>query len=344
MSTRDADEKTELIQNGKAGDGDTGLADLIQPIFLLPFTLLFKILNTAVRLIKPFAPQLIPLAVFSLAIPIIGFLSISAGWFVWRSIAVGWEIPLYLQYGDGLPPYAKIALPPIAVQQPYDISLHLVVPATESNYALGNFMATLTLSTPSNTTLSSVRRPAIVLPSSSLIPFSSAYQQGTTSLDIPLLTSYQPKVSSVNAYVELGRSDFWKSIGKGEGREISVSSALLRGVVVHKGIRGLITRFPLLTALISSGTFFFISFIVLASCLLPAIEWRFHRDHADLQIDNDKPKGRRSPRSPRSPRPPKSERDEWSDALASTSSRPRRSQSAGASRRSSVCLFLLHLL
>lgn len=62
-------------------------------------------------------------------------------------------------FSDGRPPYALVSLPKLVSQQPYDVSLHLTIPATDSNYALGNFMTTLTISTPSNQTLASVRRP-----------------------------------------------------------------------------------------------------------------------------------------------------------------------------------------
>lgn len=116
---------------------------------------------------------------------------------------------------------------------------------------------------------------------------------GTVEIKVTLMNAFEPITSNVVAYIELGRRDQWKSVGNGEGRELSVIHALLRGVVVHRGIRfvfvnvssslsltrhsfsGIISRFPLLTAVVSAGTFLFISFIVLASCLLPAIEWRF---------------------------------------------------------------------
>ncbi len=62
-------------------------------------------------------------------------------------------------YSDGRSPYAEVALPNIVAQQPYDIWLHLVVPASESNLALGNFMATLTLASTSNNTLAVTRKP-----------------------------------------------------------------------------------------------------------------------------------------------------------------------------------------
>jgi hypothetical protein len=55
-------------------------------------------------------------------------------------------------------PYAETDLPRLVTQQPYDISLQLVVPASEANIALGNFMTVLTLATPSNKTLATVRR------------------------------------------------------------------------------------------------------------------------------------------------------------------------------------------
>lgn len=64
-----------------------------------PLQLCTNLLLSGFRLLRPYTPQLIPLAVFLLTIPVLLFLSLSAGFFVWRSIAVGWEVPLYLQYG-----------------------------------------------------------------------------------------------------------------------------------------------------------------------------------------------------------------------------------------------------
>lgn len=148
------------------------------PVFRIPL-LLFDMFASAIRLLKPLAPQLIPLTVFALSIPIVVFFSLSAGWFVWRSIAVGWETAVHLQYGyvrplrsftsmlmasllnnrDGPSPHAWITLSNLVTQQPYDVSVQLAVPASESNFALGNFMTTLTLATSSNKTIISVRRP-----------------------------------------------------------------------------------------------------------------------------------------------------------------------------------------
>lgn len=148
----------------------------VWPILIFPLTLNIKLLSLGLRWVKPFSPQLIPLAVAFLLFPVLVFFSFSAGFYVWKNVAVGWQAPVYLQYGyaseyrlpdimtsypstrEGLMPYAAVTLPHLVVQQPYDVSLQLLVPASDANIALGNFMTALTLSTPSNKTLASVRR------------------------------------------------------------------------------------------------------------------------------------------------------------------------------------------
>ncbi|KZT72782.1 hypothetical protein DAEQUDRAFT_663249 [Daedalea quercina L-15889] len=232
------------------------------------------------RVVSPYTTNLIPLVVFLLSIPVIAFLSASAGYLVWRSVAVGWETDVVLQYGDGVPPYAEFALPDlVVVGQPYDVSLQLTVPASESNLALGNFMASLLLTTPQkDNTLAYARKPAIVLPPSYSLRSLMYSGLRTVDMDIPLLSSFSLDSKRVVARVELGRRDQWKSTGSGEGRELTVFSAMLRGVVVHKGFRGLISRFPVFTAVVASCTFLFLSFVVLAACLLPALELRFDSD------------------------------------------------------------------
>ncbi|KIP11421.1 hypothetical protein PHLGIDRAFT_474304 [Phlebiopsis gigantea 11061_1 CR5-6] len=250
-----------------------------------PLQLSSNLIKTGFQFLRPYAPQLIPLLVFILTIPALLALSLSSGWFVWRSIAVGWEVPVHLQYGDGTSPYAYMPLPTLGAQQPYDISLLLTVPVSQTNLALGNFMATLTLNTQNNKTIASSRRSALVLPPS--VPRLSFLWNtpGMVEIAIPLLSNIETGTSSAIAHVELGRQDHWRTLGTGEGRELSVSSALLRGMVVHKGIRGLFTRFPLTTSLMAAITFFFISFVILASCVLPAIEWQVQGDaHSNEQV------------------------------------------------------------
>jgi hypothetical protein len=56
-------------------------------------------------------------------------------------------------------------------------------------------------------------------------------------ITISLLSSFAPGASRVVAKVELGRRDEWKSLGEGHGRELSVLSATLRGVIKLQGLR-----------------------------------------------------------------------------------------------------------
>ncbi|KAI0304997.1 putative adipose-regulatory protein-domain-containing protein [Russula brevipes] len=240
---------------------------LVHAIFFSPIELFLSLIASALR---PIAPQLIPLVVFFLLVPLLVVPAIISGVYVWYSRAVSWESPLFFQYGDGLSPYAEAQLTSFNPAQPYDISLHLVVPATRSNYDLGNFMTTLTLTDVSNKALTIARKPAIILP-----PSFRWSNPSTTTLKIPLLSRYESGVSRVIARVELGRQDGWKSIGSGEGRELSVLTAFIKGRVRPQGIRGVISRFPLLSGLVASAVFLAVSFWVLAICLVPALRWQY---------------------------------------------------------------------
>ncbi|KAF8913004.1 putative adipose-regulatory protein-domain-containing protein [Gymnopilus junonius] len=227
-----------------------------------------SVLSRIFAALRPFAPRLVPLLVVSLFIPLVLVLSTAAGWVVWSNLSVSWQVPLYLQYGDGIPPYAFVSLPSLSPRQRYDISLDLVLPYTESNIALGNFMTSLTLSTATNKTLVHVRRPAITLPPSSRFFFSTPM---SSRISVPLLESFIAGKTSLTASIRLGREDGWKTLGAGQGREVSVTSAYLQGLVVPHGIRGLAIRFPLLSAIASAGMFFLILSLILGSCLLPLL-------------------------------------------------------------------------
>ncbi|KAF8481072.1 putative adipose-regulatory protein-domain-containing protein [Russula ochroleuca] len=237
-------------------------------VFVYPIELFLSIITFALR---PIAPQLIPLGVFSVLVPLLVIPAIISGVYVWNSRAVSWQSPLFFQYGDKLAPYAETQLASFNPAQPYDISLHLIVPATQSNYDLGNFMTTLTLTDPSSRVLTTVRKPAIILPPSSF----RLLNPSTTTLKVPLLSRYVSGASRVVARVELGRQDGWKSIGSGEGKELSVLTAFIRGTVRPQGVRGVISRFPLLSGLVASGVFLAVSFTILAICLIPSLWWRY---------------------------------------------------------------------
>lgn len=52
-----------------------------------------------------------------------------------------------------------------------------------------------------------------------------------------MLESFTAGKSNLAANVQIGRHDGWTSLGQGQGREVSIISAHLRGLVVPHGIR-----------------------------------------------------------------------------------------------------------
>ncbi|KAF8525169.1 hypothetical protein BU17DRAFT_74550 [Hysterangium stoloniferum] len=221
---------------------------------------------------RPLLPHLLPLVVCLLCVPVLMFLSGAAGLAVWNSVPVGWKVETYLQYGDAVNPFAITQLPPIFANQPYDVSLHLVLPATEANYALGNFMTTLRLSTTYNESLITVRRStALVPPRTSLLKQFVLGSQPIIKLDIPLLSQFVAGSTNIIAYLELGRPDAWKNIGSGQQREISIAQSTLKGTVRPTGIRAIRARYPRLTTFLSTFIFFFVSIMVVTGFLFFAI-------------------------------------------------------------------------
>jgi len=89
-----------------------------------------------------------------------------------------------------------------------------------------------------------------------------------------------------------------KEIGRGEGRELSVYSATLRGTLRHHGVRGLVTRFPVFFGFVAGTTFFFISSSCLAALLLPMVYWVGRRGlegHSPVRSDFSPKRGSKSP-------------------------------------------------
>ncbi|KAL5534345.1 hypothetical protein ACEPAG_807 [Sanghuangporus baumii] len=227
--------------------------------------------------LKARTPQLVPLFICIGALPILLLFSFIAGWIVWSTVPIGWRIPVYLQYGDSAVPYADIEVVSLSTTQPYEISLQLTVPANEANYALGNFMTSLTITTVSNVTLADFRRPAIVLPpSSNILPFSRPAH--LVQLTVPLASSLITGVSRVKAHIELGRKDGWRTLGQGEGREVSVYAASLNGMVRPQGFRRAVAAAPLSFAIVAGVVFFVVSSLILAGCLLPSVLQSEHEE------------------------------------------------------------------
>ena len=77
---------------------------------------------------------------------------------------------------------------------------------------------------------------AIVVPGA-LYSLTHLLRPGTSKLKVPLINDLVTGTNLVKAKVDLGRRDGWRGIGRGEGRELSVYSATLRGALKHRGMR-----------------------------------------------------------------------------------------------------------
>ncbi|KAI5123555.1 hypothetical protein M0805_003374 [Coniferiporia weirii] len=204
-------------------------------------------------------------------LPVLILFSLVAGWLVWNSVAEAWSVPVYLQYGEGNSPYSEFEISSLATNQPYDVSLRLSVPATESNFALGNFMVSFAMHTQWNTTIADVRKPALVVPPAPSVVSFLSRTPNLVEMSVPLVFSLISGSTRVRARVELGRGDGWRTLGSGEGRELSVFSASLHGEVRPQGLRRILSTFPLSLSLAASITFFVVSVSVLSICLLPSM-------------------------------------------------------------------------
>jgi hypothetical protein len=72
------------------------ISRLAHAIFVYPIELFLSLISSVLR---PVAPQLIPLAVFFLLVPLLVIPAILSGVYVWYSRAVSWQSSLFFQYG-----------------------------------------------------------------------------------------------------------------------------------------------------------------------------------------------------------------------------------------------------
>jgi len=163
-------------------------------------------------------------------------------------------------------------------------------------------MTTLMLTTTSNKTLDSVRRSAIVVPGA-LYSLTNLLQPGTSKLKVPLIENFATGANLVIAKIDLGRRDGWKGIGRGEGKELSVYSAALRGTLRHRGVLGLVTRFPVFFGFVAGTAFFFISSLCLAVLLLPMVYWAGGPGPRDRSPTRSDFSPKRESKSPGPPKP-----------------------------------------
>lgn len=103
-------------------------------IALAPFRLFYAI---SMKFLGTTGPPVFHVVLLMSLVPLIGFWSLGAGLVVRSWIPTGWKEVVYLQYGNGQAPYADITLPTLSADQPYDISLELVMPLFAKNTDLG---------------------------------------------------------------------------------------------------------------------------------------------------------------------------------------------------------------
>ncbi|KAH7104217.1 hypothetical protein BKA62DRAFT_693896 [Auriculariales sp. MPI-PUGE-AT-0066] len=215
--------------------------------------------NVAWAQLMSFVPYLLPVVAAALLVPMLALLSLGAGWMVWSSVPTGWRVLLDFQYGDGIP-HADAFLASLVQDQVYSVSIEMLVSASAANFALGNFMTSLVLTTVTNLTVASVSRPSIITP-----PRTWLVSPSTIQHSLLLIPEMIPTASRLLAHVEVGRKDSWRSIGTGEGREVGIVKAWLVGHVKLSGLRAIIGAFPLTSTIVAMIAFFCISLIGLMS-------------------------------------------------------------------------------
>lgn len=230
-------------------------------IFLIPVRVFSSVLSS---LMGTAGPPLFHLVVIFALIPLIALWSLGAGLVVRSWMPQGWKQVVYLQYGNGQAPYADIALPSLSNGQPYDISLELIMPLHAKNIQVGNFMTSITISTPTNVTLATSSRPSLIFPQP--LAFAPLFYSGmlsTHSIEVPLLEGFSASsyLSSLRARIQVGRQDGWASVGAGHGQELVIVEAFARGLPKMSGIRGFLAKHSLLLLALTTSAFF------VATCL-----------------------------------------------------------------------------
>ncbi|KAH7345201.1 putative adipose-regulatory protein-domain-containing protein [Rhizoctonia solani] len=219
-------------------------------------------------------PTILHVAAFTTILPALLAISVGAGITVVNLIPGGWHTDLWMQYGEQATPFARTSLPPLTPGQQYDITLSLQIPLTSENLALGNFMTKLILTDAKNTTVATANRPSLVLRrQTSWIPLLKSSPQVETVV-VPLVEHWSPSSQPGNllnhgvafargtshqgfhAFVAVGRSDAWKSLGSGQGKELSIARATLHGHVKLSGIRGFFAQHKLLLFVLTTAVFF----------------------------------------------------------------------------------------
>ncbi|GAA6062484.1 hypothetical protein JCM10212_001857 [Sporobolomyces blumeae] len=210
---------------------------------------------------------------------------------------------VWLRYGEFRPPFADVELPEGKYGAPgnsYDLSLELVVPSSEQNLRMGNFMVSLGLVSSQDETVLNVSRPAILThPTyprfSYLLPL-RPIPPPTQHLRVPLVEGASLNRNGWSSrrvervYVEVGRKDahagpvgygggggaggmngmitggdvfdrMYGRAGGGVGGEVQVYESWLKIEVKLYGLRALIHSHPYLSFLLFFPAFLLVEFL-----------------------------------------------------------------------------------
>jgi len=234
------------------------------------------------RLFQASIPPALHIAIFLSLLPLLGLFSISAGVLVARWLPTEWSEPAFLQYGEGKTPYAYTVIRNLKPGQPYDINVQLVVPTTQANYDIGNFMTTLTLLTTSNRTIVASRRPALLIPYSRSL---SHFTPAVATVVVPLFDEFVPSYSTILARLEIGRADSWRTRDANGANELAIIESRIRGNVKLRGLTALLALSPTTTTVATSLLFFFTG-ALLALLLYLAYSPSFSGTPSDQTVDD----------------------------------------------------------
>ncbi|KAF8332342.1 uncharacterized protein EI90DRAFT_849271 [Cantharellus anzutake] len=126
-------------------------------------------------------------------------------------------------------------------------------------------MTSLTIKTPTNVTLASASRPSIIFPPRvylSPLVFSGLRSRTTHVVELLKEFSATSYASSLRAFVTIGRNDAWRGIGAGQGRELVVADAFIKGVPRLRGIKAFFARHTFILLCITTTTFFISSLAI----------------------------------------------------------------------------------
>jgi hypothetical protein len=197
-----------------------------------------------------------------------------AGFYYFYIPKVEHTAPVYLQYDGENAPWARVDFTDIsnrqflAYDQGYDVSMDLVLPSSDRNYDIGNFMVRVDLASNDGKIIHSSSRPAILTYQSPLLRL-----MNTLARSLLLITGWSREAEALTLPLMEGVTDSYDSpithaIITVSSPKLMIYEARLHLRAQFKGLRYLMYYWSFSTGIVFVGTF------VLWSLLFAAIAWR----------------------------------------------------------------------